>query len=307
MKKLIGQDDDSTFTERTIVSPIAAKNPVSREQMPAILVISGPNIGRSFSIDKEEFMIGRVDNCDLVVDDDLVSRHHCKFVVTKDGTTIVDLASTNGTLLNGHRVERNILKEGDQIQVGSSTIFKFHLQEEVERKFLLELYNAATKDFLTGAFGKKYFMDRLSSEFFYIQRNAGQFALLILDLDFFKKVNDTYGHLAGDLTLKKIAQYLITNTRKHDLVARFGGEEFVIFMRECDLTQAQALAEHLRVGISNLQLEFNGRSFQVTASIGIATMNDVNRDQYASVDGIIDLADSHLYEAKNTGRNKICF
>jgi diguanylate cyclase (GGDEF)-like protein len=307
MKKLVDQQEESTFAERTIVSPIEAKDQLEIEQTPALLVVSGPHIGRSFPVDKDEFMIGRVENCDLEVEDDLVSRHHCKLVVSSEGTTLIDLASTNGTLLNGHRVERSLLNEGDQIQVGSSTILKFHLQEEVERKFLAELYNAATKDFLTGAYSKKYFMDRLSSEFFYVQRNRGQLSVLILDLDFFKKVNDTYGHLAGDLTLKRVAQHLINNTRKHDLVARFGGEEFIVFMRECDLRQAQALAEHLRSGIANLKIDYNGKSFQVTTSIGIATMNEENRDQFPNLDDLLALADANLYKAKSEGRNRVRF
>ena len=305
MKKLVDQDEDSQFTERTIVSPISAATPLAREQTPALLVVSGPQIGRSFPIDKEEFMIGRVDSCDLTVEDDLVSRHHCKFIISKEGTLLADLASTNGTLLNGHRMDRAFLKEGDQIQVGSNTILKYHLQEEVERKFLAELYDAATKDFLTGAYSKKYFMDRLSSEFDYVKRNRGQLALLVLDLDFFKKVNDTYGHLTGDLTLKKVAQHLTSSTRKHDLVARFGGEEFIVFMRECDLKQAHALAEHLRTGIAGLKIESNGKTLQVTTSIGVATMNESNRDQFQTIESLIQLADSRLYEAKKDGRNRV--
>ncbi len=305
MKKVIDTEEDSQFTERTIVSPISAASPLPREQTPALLVVSGPQIGRSFPIDKDEFMIGRVDSCDLVVEDDLVSRHHCKFIVSKEGTLLADLASTNGTLLNGHRMDRTFLKEGDQIQVGSSTILKYHLQEDVELKFLAELYDAATKDFLTGAYSKKYFMDRLNSEFDYGKRNNGQLSVLVLDLDFFKKINDTYGHLMGDFTLKKVAQHLTNSTRKHDLVARFGGEEFIIFMRDCDSKQALALAEHLRAGIAALKIESNGKSLHVTTSIGIATMNETNRDQFVNVESLIGFADSRLYEAKKDGRNRV--
>ncbi len=299
--------DDSKFGERTIVSPIASIAPFSAEQAPALLVIAGPQIGRNFAIDKEEYMIGRVENCDFIVEDDLVSRHHCKIIVNQAGATLIDLASTNGTFLNGHRIEKGPLKEGDRIQVGSSTILKYHLQEEVEVKFLTELYDAATKDFLTGVYNKKYFMDRLTSEFFYVQRNGGQIAIIILDLDFFKKVNDTYGHVAGDATLKKLAHHLMHNTRKHDMVARFGGEEFMIFMRECDLDQAKALAEHLREGVSKLVIEAGHKTFNVTASFGISTINEQTRENIASVEAFIEAADANLYRAKKEGRNRICF
>lgn len=300
------EQEDSQFLERTIVSPIATLDPITARVAPALLVISGPNIGRSFTLEKEEFTIGRAEQSDLTVEDDLVSRHHCKIVVQKEGTMLVDLASTNGTLVNGRRADRVMLKEGDQIQVGGSTILKYHLQEEVQRRFLAELYDAATKDFLTGVYNKKYFMDRIQSEFSYVQRTEGNFSVIVADLDFFKKVNDTYGHLAGDLTLKRVAQHLLNNTRKHDMVARFGGEEFVIFMRECDNQQAKTLAEHLRKGVENLAIDFNQKTFKVTTSMGIATFGPLTREQFKTVESLIDFADSNLYKAKTSGRNQVC-
>jgi diguanylate cyclase (GGDEF)-like protein len=299
------EPEDSQFLERTIISPIESIDPITARVTPALLVIAGPQIGRSFPLEKEEFMIGRAEQSDLIVEDDLVSRHPCKLVNLKEGTLLVDLARTNGTLVNGHRTDRTPLKEGDQIQVGSSTILKFHHQEEVQRKFLAELYDAATKDFLTGVYNKKFFMDRLNAEFSFIQRTEGQLSIIVADLDHFKKVNDTYGHLAGDLALKKVAFHLVQNTRKHDMVARFGGEEFVIFMRECDNAQAKTLAEHLRQGVSMLPIEFNGNHFKVTISMGIATVDKSTRQQFKTFESVIDSADAKLYTAKMQGRNKV--
>ena len=292
--------------ERTIVSPIESIDPIAAETTPALLVVSGPQIGRSYPLEKDEFMVGRGEQCDLVVEDDLVSRHHCKLVITKEKTLLVDLASTNGTLVNGRRSDRCTLNEGDQIQVGSSTIFKYHLQEDVQRKFLAELFDAATKDFLTGVYSKRFFLDRIQGEFSFVQRTEGTLSIIVADLDHFKKVNDTHGHLAGDFVLKKVAGYLLQNTRRHDIVARFGGEEFVIFMRECDHQQAVTLAEHLRQGIANLRLEFNGKILPVTISMGIATVDSKTRNEYKSVDTLIEHADSKLYQAKNQGRNRVC-
>jgi two-component system cell cycle response regulator len=306
-KKKKGPDEISADADdQTVIQPIESIDPLQTANSPALLAISGPQLGRSFAIDKEEFMIGRVESCDLVVIDDLVSRHHCKILLTPDGSQLIDLASTNGTLLNGRRVDKGFLTEGDQIQVGSQTIFKYHLQEEVEKKFLGELFKAATKDFLTNVYNKKYFMDRLANEFFYTQRHQGKLSVLVLDIDHFKNVNDTYGHLAGDIALQKVAHHLASHTRKDDMVARFGGEEFVILMRDCDLEQARVLAEHLRKGISELNIQAHQTTINLTVSMGIACLSEQTKTQFIQFESLLEHADHQLYRAKASGRNRVC-
>ena len=292
--------------DQTKISPIASIENLDVQRKPALLMVSGPHLGRSYAIDKDEFLMGRVDACDLVVEDELVSRHHCKIILTPGGAQLVDLASTNGTLLNGRRVEKAELHEGDQIQVGSLAIFRFHFQEEIETKFLSELFKAATKDFLTNSYNKKFFLDRLQSEFFYTQRHGGNLSLLVIDIDHFKKVNDTYGHLAGDIALQKMAHHLMTHTRKDDIVARFGGEEFVILMRDCDREQARVLAENLRQGIAQIPIQSNQHQFKITVSVGVATLHEGNRKQYIRFESFIEQADTQLYKAKSSGRNQVC-
>ncbi|MBN8555996.1 MAG: diguanylate cyclase [Deltaproteobacteria bacterium] len=300
-----GNDDSD---DQTLIQPIESIDPLESKNSPALLAISGPHLGRSFYIDKDEFLVGRVDSCDLTVVDDLVSRHHCKILLTPDGAQLVDLASTNGTLLNGRRVDRVFLKEGDQVQVGSQSIFKYHMQEEVEKKFLGELFQAATKDFLTNVYNKKYFLDRLSNEFFYTQRHNGKLSVLVIDIDHFKKINDTYGHLTGDIALQKVAHHLTSHTRKDDMVARFGGEEFVILMRDCDLEQARVLAEHLRDEISKLSLQSqsNQKTFQLTVSIGVSCLSEATQKEFVKFESLLQHADNQLYKAKSEGRNRVC-
>lgn len=292
--------------DQTVISPIQSLDFQIAERKPVLVMISGPQLGRAFNIDKDEFMIGRVENCDLTVEDDLVSRHHCKILLTPDGAQIVDLASTNGTLVNGRRVEKVFLKEGDQIQVGSITIFKFSMQGEAEAKFIAQLFTAATKDFLTNTYNKKFFQERLQSEFFYTLRHGGNLSVMVIDIDHFKKVNDTYGHIVGDTALKAVAQHLSTSTRKDDFLARFGGEEFVILMRDCDLEQAKVLAEHLREGVSKLKIKANQTEFNITASIGVATISELNRKSFGTAESLLHRADEKLYQAKQSGRNRVC-
>jgi len=298
-------ESDNT-EDQTMISPIQSLEAVAPERKPALVVISGPQLGRSIDIDKDEFMIGRVENCDLVVEDDLVSRHHCKLLLTPDGAEIVDLASTNGTLLNGRRTDKAFLKEGDQIQIGSITIFKFSMQGEAETKFLLQLYQAATKDFLTNTYNKRFFQERLQGEFFYTLRHGGNLSVVVMDLDHFKRVNDTYGHIAGDAALKIVAQHLQNKTRKDDIVARFGGEEFVILMRDCDLDHAKNMAENLREGISKLKIISGSHEFQITTSMGVSTLQDSNRSTLRGAEDLIRRADEQLYKAKQSGRNRVC-
>ncbi len=295
-----------TTEDQTMISPLESVTQEVTEKKAILVMISGPYLGRAYSIDKEEFMIGRVDNCDLVIEDDLASRHHCKILQTPDGIQLVDLASTNGTLVNGRRVDKAFLNEGDQIQVGALWIFKFSMQGEAEAKFLQQLFTAATKDFLTNTYNKKYFLERLQSEFYYTLRHGGNLSVLVLDIDHFKKINDTYGHIVGDYALKEVAAHLLKTTRKDDIVARFGGEEFVILLRDCDIAQAKTLAEHLREGIEKLALKMNDKDFKLTISIGAATLSEVNRKSMSQAQALIQLADEKLYQAKQSGRNRVC-
>lgn len=300
------QEVDEKTGDHTVVSPIETLNPIDDSITPSLLMISGPQIGRSFPIAQNEFMMGRSSKCDLPIEDDLVSRYHCKLVIRGDRAELIDLGSTNGTLLNGRKIERAELKEGDQIQVGSTVILKFHFQEAVEARFMGSLFEAATKDFLTGVYNKKFFVERLQEEFHFAHRNQKDLSVLVIDLDHFKSVNDTYGHLAGDVALKKVAHHLLRNTRKDDVVARFGGEEFLVLARDLSTSRALHLGEQLRKGIEALNLKEGGQEFQVTVSIGVASLLSSDKIQFETFDELLKAADQQLYQAKNSGRNRVC-
>ncbi len=301
------EDDLLKTDDKTIIAPIRTIDPVVVEQTPSLLMISGPQIGRSYTILQDEFIIGRASSCDLPIEDDLVSRHHCKVYVKPNLAELEDLGSTNGTLVNGRKITGRVkLLEGDQVQVGSVAILKYVLKEEVEAKFLGQLYEAATRDFLTGAYNKKFFVERLQEEFSFAHRHGRELSVLVLDIDHFKKVNDTYGHLAGDIAIKKIAHHLMSHTRKDDIVARFGGEEFVILMRDVPKAKAHQLGEIIRAGIAEISIKSGQNHFGITVSVGVATLNQQSRAQFERFENLIDEADKRLYEAKSTGRNRVC-
>jgi len=291
----------------SIAKTIASLENVQADRSPTLLVIAGPNIGRPVPIEKNEFIIGRVDSCDMPINDDLVSRHHCKITILPNGEAqLADLGSTNGTLLNGRKVSKAKIHEGDKIQVGALTILEFYLQADVATKFQGELFEAATKDFLTNVYNRKYLMDRLQTEFFYTKRHGGDLSILVIDIDFFKKINDTYGHLVGDIALQKLGHFLLTHTRKDDVVARFGGEEFIVLMRDCDLAQAKILAETLRKGISKIPVKTPKKTINMTVSVGAAALSEATKKELIRYENLIEKADSQLYRAKESGRNKVC-
>jgi diguanylate cyclase (GGDEF)-like protein len=170
----------------------------------------------------------------------------------------------------------------------------------------LEYNKARTEadyDGLTGVFNRKVFEKRLRLELKRHQRNGQTLSLLMLDLDYFKKINDTYGHLAGDMVLQRTGRLLRNTVRETDCVARYGGEEFVFLLPETGEKEAWLLAQRLRQKIQKMNFSFQGNKFNVTASIGVASLKP---DPLTPAEVLIDQADEALYLAKNSGRNMVC-
>jgi diguanylate cyclase (GGDEF)-like protein len=180
------------------------------------------------------------------------------------------------------------------------------LQDEIAEKnrelsrMNAELAELATTDALTGVHNRRHFMSRATEELKRCRRHRHQFGMLILDADHFKRINDTLGHPQGDRVLVAIAQTLRKALRETDLVARFGGEEFVVGLPETPLEQTIFVAERLRSSIEALQIE--GQPWPVTVSIGVCAYPVANTD---NVDEMLKLVDDALYRAKASGRNRV--
>ncbi|WP_158638101.1 GGDEF domain-containing protein [Shewanella donghaensis] len=160
----------------------------------------------------------------------------------------------------------------------------------------------AQVDSLTGIFNRGTGQEQAENEFIQVQARGGEYSVLVMDLDFFKNINDSYGHATGDWVLKKVAEILTTESRDTDIVCRMGGEEFAIFMPFLPKATAVELAERIRSEIESMNTRFSGHEFAVTASFGVSeiTSNDL------SVDPLLKKADVELYRAKSEGRNKVC-
>ena len=165
-----------------------------------------------------------------------------------------------------------------------------------------ELREMATIDPLTGINNRRTFMTVGDEMFAYARRYKKQFSVILLDIDFFKKINDTYGHLVGDNTLKKVAVLLKDNIRESDILARYGGEEFIILLPETDKNAAADLAESLRKIVEELSIEINPlQTINCTVSLGVSE----NNTSFSSLTELVNGADQALYRAKESGRNRI--
>jgi diguanylate cyclase (GGDEF)-like protein len=159
----------------------------------------------------------------------------------------------------------------------------------------------ATTDGLTGLTNHRSFQERFEDLLQRAARHGHRVALLLCDIDHFKKVNDGYGHPVGDEVLRRVARVLQEVPRKIDIPARYGGEEFVVVLDNVDIVQARAVAERIRIEISKVVVDTDKGALSVTESIGVAAFPDDGRDRAT----LIERADLALYHAKHTGRNRV--
>jgi len=277
-----------------------------RAQDEACLVqIYGPNLGKRFVLDREETTIGRGEGCEIVLELDNVSRRHCSILTRRDGVLLKDLGSTNGTYLNNKEVRgETALRTGDLIKVGSS-IFKFLYGGElgsIEAQYHEEIYRLTIIDGLTQVHNKRYLIEFLDREMARCHRHQRPISVVLFDLDHFKSVNDTFGHLAGDYVLREMAATMKPRIRREECFARYGGEEFALVLPESNLETAMFVAEKLRKLIEEHDFSFEAKKIPVSFSAGVAEMHKDHLDPLV----FLKAADENLYAAKRGGRNRVC-
>ncbi|HKQ68409.1 MAG TPA: GGDEF domain-containing protein [Polyangiaceae bacterium] len=267
-----------------------------------LTIVTGFSAGAIHSL-VEENLIGRGKECGVRIDDPGISRRHARVVRRGPGAYFVeDLGSRNGTFVGGKQVVNHRLEEGDRIQVGPTLELRFGIVDEAEEKLLRGLYESSVLDPLTGAFNRKHFGDRLSGEIAYAGRHKAQLSLLMFDLDHFKRVNDTLGHLGGDHVLRTVAGIVKKTLRVEDVFARYGGEEFAIIARGTDVERAHALAERIRTIVERSKIDYGGVLVPVTVSVGAASL--ACSGSFTDGELLIAKADERLYAAKRAGRNR---
>lgn len=283
-----------------------------RDLRPALVFLTGDLLAVPIPLEREEVILGRALEADVRVNDPKISRKHARIntIYSPDSNTatyiLTDLSSRNGTFLNGQKITSEILQPGDKIAIGEH-ILRFEFLDEIDREYHRQIHRLLSHDDLTGLLSSRSFFSELRRESARARSENLPFCVLMMDVDHFKKVNDTYGHLTGSKTLEEIGYCITQNLRSGDVAARLGGEEFAAFLLDATLPQALVAAERIRSVIESTEFSVikHGKPFEkhhVTISIGIASFPDDSSD----VIELVEMADSALYRAKRGGRNRIC-
>ena len=293
--------DEKTRVTQVVQQPPPDDSP-SNDCLVVIYTAEPGLLGKRFVLDKSPTRVGRGADSAIVLEGDSVSRRHAHLERRAGAWYVVDDGSTNGTYVNEEQISREqLLVNGDRIKVGPS-ILKFLSGADAEAKYHEEIYRMTIVDGLTQIHNKRALFEALEKELMRARRYERDLALLMFDIDFFKRINDQYGHLAGDHVLRELARIVQERIRREEVFARYGGEEFVILLPETPLPGAAALAESLRARVANHAFVFQGERIPVTVSIGTALLGE--NDKVAS--DLIQRADEKLYEAKRGGRNRVC-
>jgi two-component system cell cycle response regulator len=288
---------DTQFPERLTRVSFASVLP-SGPDRPCLVVIAGAELGQSVELDRDELQIGRGDQCALVINSDLVSRHHATVLSVDSRHVVRDENSTNGTYVNDQRVTGSVaLSDGDQIKIGR-TVIKY-TRSPLEVGYLEHVMGLATHDALTGAFNKRRFDDAFPAEVARASSGKRPLSLVLFDIDFFKSINDGYGHSAGDAVLRELTTVARSCIDDADLLARVGGEEFAILIPSA-LDTAREKAERLRSAVAGHAFEWDRERIPVTISLGVAELASGEEPQK-----LYSRADMLLYISKGGGRNRV--
>jgi len=298
----------SNFDEKTrvtqVVRPLADdEDGAQRTDCLVVIYTTEPTLlGKRFVLEDSPTRVGRGTDNHIVLDGDSVSRRHAHFESRGKQWIVGDDGSTNGTYCNDEQVLREVvLHNGDRVKVGS-TIFKFLSGADVEAQYHEEIYRLTIIDGLTQIHNKRYLYEALERELIRGRRHNRHLAVLMMDIDHFKRINDLHGHLAGDFVLKELARIVKSLIRRDEVFARYGGEEFCIILPETMLDGAVELGERLREQIEKNVFVFQQDRIQVTISVGAAVLADEDRN----ASELLKRSDERLYEAKNSGRNRVC-
>ncbi len=267
-----------------------------------LVVIHGNELGKKIDLESgKPLVMGRGRQSDVQLDQDSVSRRHAMATIEGKKVWVEDLGSTNGTYVNDRLITApHILRDGDLLSIGR-TIFKFFQSGNIEQAYHEEIYRLTTVDSLTQVYNKRYLMDAMSTEIARSHRYSTDLSLVMFDIDHFKNINDTHGHLAGDHILRELSLVIKNSMRQPDIMGRYGGEEFAILLTDTKVEGALTFAEKIRSKIAHHEFFFDNTSIPVTISLGVAQLDA----SMAKPEDLIEKADVNLYKAKQGGRNRV--
>lgn len=278
-----------------------------------VVCLKGAGFGHRHVLQRKSIVFGRDPECSHPLDDPAVSRHHCRIEPDGEGFRLVDLDSRNGTFLNRVRLHGvAVLKDGDLIKVGDHT-FKFLRRNAVELAYHERMAQLSMVDELTGTMNRRAILETLQRALTNATREQAAVAVIALDIDRFKTINDTRGHSAGDLVLIEVVKRLHASVRATDKVGRVGGEEFLVVLPDTPRDVAVALADRLRLAIASAPIFIDDVPLTVTISLGVCERLQwiVDTGGFAElprcIEAMLATADARLYDAKNAGRNRVSY
>lgn len=287
--------------DQTIATPGKTIQFRKFELKPHLIVLYPQVQFKQIPLEIGSVVLGRGQDADIKLDDELVSRKHCSLVFDGKSVTVNDLGSTNGTYVDGQPIQKCVLEPDNRLQIGKM-VMKIDFKDQNEEAFDRELFEAATMDPLTKISNRRTFFDRSLGELALARRNNFYVHTIMVDADHFKRVNDTWGHQAGDMVLKEIARLLKEEKRESDLLARYGGEEFVLLLAGIGPEDAKKSAERLRMAVERHRFSWKDTIIPVTISLGLASKAGA---EIPTVEEMIAESDKLLYIAKEGGRNQV--
>lgn len=276
----------------------------ARKSEACLVIVLGKPLGKRFALKSETMVIGRDSECEIVVHDNSLSRAHAQVVKRENGQFYIkDLNSTNGTYLNDQKLTPGIVvgvKNGDLLKMGN-VIFKFIGKGKIDNVFHKDILNLASRDDLTGTLNRASLMSTLEEGFQKARTTKRPLSVIILDLDQFKSINDTFGHAAGDFVLKETVKVAQSVIRGDDSIGRFGGDEFMVALWDSSLATAGMVAERIRSKIEKHSFIYEGKRIPVTVSLGVSSLDD----SIESISKLFERADGAQYSAKKNGGNQV--
>jgi len=270
----------------------------------SVTVLVGAGTGALAVMSGDTLVVGRGAECDLQIDDPGLTRRHMQIVHRGNEHIIEDLGSRNGTFVDGELLGRpRAVQDGARVHIGRTTVLRIGLHDALEEEAQRRLYDSAVRDALTRLYNRRYLDERLHAEVAYAVRHRSPLSVLVIDVDHFKRVNDSLGHLAGDAVLRLTAAVLVRMVRTEDLVARWGGEEFMVLARGTGLRNAHIFADRMRRAIEQMEIPWEGKTLRITVSIGVAAIE--GQPTRIEAAALVAAADGALYEAKRGGRNRV--
>jgi two-component system, cell cycle response regulator len=276
----------------------------ARKSEACLVIVLGKPLGKRFVLNSKTMVVGRGSECQIPILDSSLSRAHAQVLKKESGRFYVsDLGSTNGTYLNEQKLTSSSaveVKNGDLLKMGNM-IFKFIGRGKIDNVFHKDILYLASRDDLTGTLNRQSLMSCLEEGFRKARMSKKPLSAIVLDLDQFKSINDTFGHAAGDFVLKETVKVAQSAIRGDDFIGRYGGDEFMAVLWDTSLTNACIVAERIRSKIEKHSFTYEGKRIPVTVSLGVSSLDD----SIQSIGKFFERADGAQYNAKKNGGNRV--